>query len=572
MRRAEWCLFWGLAFGVTLGAADARAQGGRRVSRKHALQPTGLRSKIVEIAGGRAYLAVGADDRIRVGDSVSVAGQRFTIVAVNRSTSAFELRQTRLKLGQPVSVSVGASEPTTEAVARARPTPLEHYQGSEFAGARPAETQHPVFVPLGVLRDTHVNYALLLADYALTAPLGGGGAAIGRTRLRGRLHWELTQAPLSFDLDAFTELWHAADLSLRRNNPSRPLLNVRQLEVGYHGDLLQAAGGRLRYAAATTGQLDGVRLSAELAPGLSLAAFGGTPADPLNGGLATDASRFGSEVLWRGRAPWQPQASLTLQGSSFQGSLDERRLLAQFQAFPKSGRIGARAEVQSFDRNNAWGASATELTALGADAAVAVLDSLQVSAAIDMARPERSRWLAAYLPAGFFCVATPQAGLEATELCEGGDRRYSGALGARLQQPSWVVSAGAQAATTERAEAENYGGFVAVRALPDLTRVPGTWLEAGASAQQGTFIDRTALDVSLGTRLASDALDAAVYYQPARARYRAGAEAFVEHGLGTRLWWSTGGTVDVQGSADWRTSADASVLFLYAGLAWRPRF
>ena len=68
---------------------------------------------------------------------------------------------------------------------------------------------------------------------------------------------QLSAVPLTFDADAVGELWQADDLEDRRGNGSRPALQLRQLELGYRGEVVQGSLGRLRYASSTLGMLDG---------------------------------------------------------------------------------------------------------------------------------------------------------------------------------------------------------------------------------------------------------------------------------------------------------------------------
>ena len=70
------------------------------------------------------------------------------------------------------------------------------------------------------------------------------------------LHAELDDVPLSLDADAFTEFWQSADLASRPGNASRPFFTVRQLELGYRGEVAQAAAGRLQLRLAATRPFD----------------------------------------------------------------------------------------------------------------------------------------------------------------------------------------------------------------------------------------------------------------------------------------------------------------------------
>jgi hypothetical protein len=381
------------------------------------------------------------------------------------------------------------------------------------------------------------------------------------------LHAELARA-LAFDADAAVEAWQADDLSLRRGDASRPLLGVRQLELSYRGESLQAAIGRLRYAAATLGMLDGARTSVAIGENWAVAAFGGTLADPLDASPASDAARFGAELLYNGELVGAPsRASLTLQGSRFGGRLDERRLTAIAEAFPEFGRIGARAEASLFDADNPWNADRAELTALAGDASFRI-GGLRLALALETRRPERSYWLASALPPGYFCVSETVAGGGA-EPCLGGDRRSMAAFTAAWDAPSWTLDAGTTAVTTRMAASEQATAFVHFqrRDLFGALR-----FDAGSSVASGSLLESAALELGLAAALWRDALDVSVYYRPSLLRYKANSEPLLEHGTGARLWWALFDGFDTSVSADLLTGPVADVLFVQTALAGRPRF
>jgi len=524
--------------------------------------------QVVEVAGGRAYLSTGGERQVRVGDQVRIAGAAYPVVAQNSKNIAVALGPRRLERGQRGFVLVHAAATETFRT-RAVPRPLAVFAGQWRAPALPAESQTPRFVPLGAMSDARRNRAAFQLDYQRIEPLSGPAAAIGRTRLRALLHAELSGLPVTFDADGFAEFWQAKDLAARPQNASRPVFTLRQLELGYRGDTVQGAIGRLRYASSTLGMLDGARVSANLSDDWAVAAFGGTLANPLDGSLASDASRFGAELAWQDQqAAARPRASLTFDGSQYRGRSDERRILGLVEAYPDFGRLGARAEVSFFDADNPWATATSELTALAADASFRI-GSLRLGAALDLRRPERSLWLAAYLPPGYFCVSRPVAGGGATEPCIGTDLRYGGVLNAAWEATSWTLDAGATFTTTRPAVAEQSTGFLHFqrRDLFGALR-----LDAGASASRGSIIESVALDVGAGLSLGQDSTDVSLYYRPSLARYGADADAFIEHAVGSRLWWALSSVFDLTGSCELVTGRDVDVLLLQLGAAWTPRF
>jgi hypothetical protein len=549
--------FWRALLALALWAAGSRAEGQRER----------LELRVVEVAGGRAYLAPGPGRGVSIGEHVNVGRRRYRVAASSSKHIVVELGDQRLARGQGAFIWATPHEVRSFAT-RPAPPSLHAFEGKWREPARPANSQRPKFVPLGTPEGGRRHRAAFLLDHSRTQPLSGSALPISRTRLRTTLHAELARA-LAFDADAAVELWQARDLSLRRGDASRPLLSVRQLELSYRGERLQAAIGRLRYAATTLGMLDGARASAAIGEHWGIAAFGGTLADPLDTSPETEASRFGAELLYSGELGHAPsRASLTLQGSRFAGRIDERRLTAVVESHPELGRIGARAEASLFDADNPWNADSAELTALAADATFR-LNELRLGLALETRRPERSYWLASALPAGYFCVAAAVPGSAGAEPCLGNAMRSMAALSAAWDAASWTLDAGATAVTTRMAAAEQASAFLHLE-LRDVFGV--LRFDAGSSVSSGSLLESAALELGLGASLWRDALDASLYYRPALLRYKANAEPLLEHGTGARLWWALFDGFDASVSGDLLTGPDADVLFVQAALAWRPRF
>jgi hypothetical protein len=555
---ARWALLAGWLSALSLAAA---AEEGERLPLER------VEVEVVDVAGGRAYLAPRVARPVRVGDRVRISGQRLTVLAANGKHLVTAPGTPPLVRGAR-GVAIVRVQPAPTFAERPVPRPLTAFAEQWSAAPLPADNQHPRFVPLGVLADARRNRAAFVVDYERIQPLSGSAYGMGRTRLRALLHAALDGIPLRLDADGTAEFWQAQDLLSRRGNSSRPAMIVRQLELGYRGERVQGAVGRLRYASRTLGTLDGARVAASLGDVWSLAAFGGALADPLDGSVAMDAARFGAELEWHDdAAASRPRASLTAQASRFQGQIDERRLTGIVESYPGAGRLAARAELSLFDQDNPWGAGAVELSAVGVDASIR-FDSLRLGAALDMRRPERSLWLAEYLPQGYFCVAQALPGVPA-EPCVGGDRRYFAALNAGWQASLWSLDGGMSFATTEGTAAEQASAFVAARRRELFGPVR---VEGGASATRGTLLESVALNVGAGTPLLDEAADVALYYRPSWLRYRADRERLVEHGVGTRLWWAPRYDLDLSGSAEIITGGDVDVLLFSVGAAYRPRF
>jgi hypothetical protein len=550
----------------TPGAVAAATSNPTATGTNPAATGTRLDVEVIEVAGGRAYLAPGAKQHVRVGNRVWLGGRRYPVLAVNAKTLVVAA-DGQIARGQRGQVTVQVGEALTFEQ-RAVPRALAAFSGRWRSPVLPAESQTPRFVPLGVMSDQRRNRAAFSVDYQRIQPLSGPSFGIGRTRLRALLHAELSSVPLRLDADAQAEFWQAGDLELRPANASRPFISVRQLELGYFGEVFKGSIGRLRHASRTLGSLDGARVSASLTDAWSVAAFGGTLADPLDGSVSADASRFGAELAWQDvEASWQPRGSLTLQGSRFLGRTDERRATGLFEAFPAFGRLGARAEVSLFDTDNPWAAATKELTAAGADASFR-FDHLRVGASFDMRRPERSLWLASFLPRGYFCVAEP-APAAAIEPCVGGEQRYAAAFNAAWEATLWTADAGTTFATTRRTNADQTTAFVNLRRRELVGKLR---VDAGGSLSRGSFYDSAAINIAPGTPLWNESADVSFYYRPSWMRYRAELDGSIEHGFGTRLWWAASPVFDLSGSADVLVGRDVDVLVFQLSAAYRPRF
>ncbi|HKO92582.1 MAG TPA: hypothetical protein VJU61_15610 [Polyangiaceae bacterium] len=562
-------LLWASAPARTAAAKDGPTQQAQPDQQTPATAGAALEVlEVVELASDEAYLTPGIERHYEVGDQVSIGRRRYRVLAYNTKSVVIALGGRKVSKGQRATVQV-RPRPNTTFAARPKPQNVAALADQWQEPVRPAETQAPQPVPLGAPRDARRNRAALVLDYTRTQPLSGPATTIDRVRLRALLHAELADSRVAFDADALLDLWRADDLALRRGSAARPLLDVRQLELSYRGDVVHAGLGRLRYPSSTLGTLDGARASATLGQAWTLGAFGGTLADPVDGSPSLDVSRFGAELVWQGLEQSAPtRASVTAQGSRFLGRLDERRITGIVESYPRFGRLGARAELNLFEHDNPWNAPALELTDLALDASVK-LSALRLSGFINARRPERSYWLAASLPPGYFCVAQPVVGASGPEPCLGAAQRLSGTFSAAWEAERWTLDAGTTLLSTRLATAEQGTVFLGyrLRELWDIGR-----LELGGSASRGSLLESVALNVGLGVALLRDTADVGVYYRPSVLRYVADSAELVEHGAGARLWWAATSTLDLSASADVLHGQDASVLWLQTTLAWRPRF
>jgi hypothetical protein len=413
---------------------------------------------------------------------------------------------------------------------------------------------------------------LLSLSTLQSVPLSDRGSAWLRGELRARVRSEPFQAlPLRLDADAALQLWAVGGAGQGASSASRPLVRIRALELAYGRESgLFTAAGRLRYAARTSGMLDGIKAQAPLVGGLSLSAFGGFVPDPLSGKPSSDAARFGAELAWEElKLPLRPRLSLSAQASRFDGRLDERRLHATADVWPASGHAGAYAALALFESDNPWNANTTELSAAGASFEMHS-GGLEWSARIDMQGPERSRWLASFLPAGWFCTRSASAARAANaaeDSCRAGDARYLTQGDVAWRSSALAVSVGVTASRTAHVTSEQLAGFANVSFLRVLSQLH---IDAGALAQTGSLMQSAAVNVGVGSLFAQDKLELSVRYRPALTRYTADEAAFVEQSLGGSLLLSLGANFQLSLTADAITGRDLHMLLLQSLIQWRP--
>lgn len=572
-----------VVFAALAAPAPADAQG-RRPPRKPAppkpapapkgeLAPGVVEVTVVELAGGSAYLKPGAAAGLRRGSRVTIDRHEYLVTS---STAAFALIELG-ELASPREQAHGTATMISEAEEQAKqlpaPRPLEELRGEWAAWQPPADSQHPKPVPLG-LPDRNRRYDIMVYGYAGgLQSLDDRGGGYLRAEVGLRAHVEpLARSPLSLDIDGSAQRWFGSGIYDR--DGSRPTLRVRELELGYGDRARYFAGlGRIRYAASTLGALDGLRVHAPLGSGLAVAAFGGVLPDPSDGGLRTDSQRFGTELtVSKPELDLRPEAALVLHGSTYDGKLDERRLSAVAGIYPGQSRLGAYAELSAFDSNNPWGVNPFELTAAGVDARANV-GVLQLGVHADMRQQERSRYIAAFLPPGWFCLrvaGNPGAVPPVPDSCDPRAttlNQLSADAGVLLDRFSIFV--GATASTTlARADAPSQAGaFLSGRVL----RIARVFrLEATGTASTGTFLDMFSGAGGPGVSLLGDRLDASVYYRHTVLQYRVG---------GVLNGDAVGGYLTVIPGRDFVTSLQAegsrgddfNALLGALVVVWRPR-
>jgi len=527
-----------------------------------------LNVRVVEVAGGRAYLKPGSAEGIRIGDSVRIDKRRFKVVAVNTDSAVVERRRNRPALGARGSARVRVksrrgSEPLPA------PEPLDAYRGQWAKARLPAADQSPRAVTLGSPKHAGTARALLTVGGAAIIPAQRTDEALGRGLVRGRLHYEpLHEHALALDADATAQHWFGDSLSSRPGAAARFPLFVRELALRYGRPRdLHAAIGRLRQASQMLGMLDGVRTHAPLGAGLSASAFGGTVPDPIDGAPALDVSRFGGELAWEDpKHRYQPHVVVGGHGSYFDGGIDERRVNALADIYPDFGRLGAHLEMSFLEADNPWNASTTQVSSAGVDALVDT-GPLELGGRFAVGSPERSRWLAQFFDPEWLCASATESADPAAGGCGGDELFFGGQLDARTRSRSALFTIGANADGSTESDAQQLGGFTHLRLL-------GVWrtlrIDSSASYSHGSLMRGGRLLLGLGYGFADGLVDVSVHYQPGYLTYRADLGSYLEHEAGVTTVVLAGSTTDITLAADYITGRDMDLVVVQSVVSYRP--
>jgi hypothetical protein len=488
-------------------------------------KPGTVAVSVIEVAGGNAYVKPGAAGGVRRNSRVTIEGRQYTVVASTTNFATIELGDSPAPREQASGTATVVSEEEEKPKELPPPRPPEQLRGQWAEWHAPAESQHPKPVPLG-LPDHDRRYDVLVYGYAgVLDSLGGRGGGYVRGEVGARMHLEPFSAPLSLDVDGSVQRWFGSGIYDR--DGARPTLRVRELQLGYGNPSRYFAGlGRIRYAAATLGTLDGLRARAPLGD-FWVSAFGGLLPDPLQGSFSTESQRFGVELGFsKAQIDLRPEASLVVHSSTYEGKLDERRISGVVNIYPGKSRAGAHFELSAFDKNNPWGVSPLELSAAGVDGTLR-FGAWQLGARADMRQQERSRYLAAYLPASWFCVRVPgppaaAGGPPNPDVCD--------------PKASTLYQLGVDAGFT----AEHFSMFVAglTSHNPFVSKAPsqeglfanlrvlkiwkGLRVDGSGTASTGTYMDIFSGTLGPGISAFGDRLDLSVYYRYTAMRYRVG--------------------------------------------------
>jgi len=378
------------------------------------------------------------------------------------------------------------------------------------------------------------------ASGSALVPLDGATEPVGRAELRARMSAAALRYPAALRADVAVQRWLGRFATGVAQGDVRPRLRVRELSLllgrpdGYRAEL-----GRLRYAAATLGAIDGGRVEAARWGALSLAGFAGLLPDPIDGRPERGAARFGLELGLRGeRLKSRPALALVGSGSVFAGRLDERRVQAQVALSPGAHHLSAYAEGAAFDRDNPWGRPSLDLTAAGGDVALR-FGRARLGARFDLRKPERSYWLASALPVSWLCstassaLTSPASGASPAR-CRADDTRYAAqAFGGFELGRAQLDLGGSWVGSSEPALGKHALGHATLR----FVRLAGRYDLGLGGAHEGGSVLRasTSLRTEIGVSALDDRAHVGLFYRPVHRRYQASLDALWEHGTGVSL-------------------------------------
>ena len=424
-------------------------------------------AQVIDASGDLVFVGAGAADGLRRGMTVTFGDREAIVVETNAHTAA-------LRGAVPVGAT-GRFDPAPPRAPRPDSAFVEQWPRAEPPAAR---TSPRLAAPPRIAID------LLASTYVVT-----GGDAQAEARVIASFD-QLTQAPLGLDLDASAR-WYSTGANRFERTPL--LVRTAQLRYGPADDPLLAVG-RLRYAASSLGMLDGGRAAVHTGA-LELAAFGGLVPDPLSGKPTADASRFGAEVVY---AANDARIAATAYGSTWLGTLDERRLSVVANAQRGGARLDGWLDAQQFPAGNPWGASAIEVTGAGASADWRRGGS-HLGLDVTFLRPERSLRLAAALPADWLRTEDATTDWWLATTLSGGTRTGP-----------WAFDGIASLGET-RGRATSGDASVYLRAERDLGSCRAI---AAASAGRVDFTTFEAADLGLGVNIGN--LDVFAAYRPER--------------------------------------------------------
>jgi hypothetical protein len=535
---------------------------------------------VTEVAGTHAYLKPGATAGVRRGAKVIIGDTEYVVSMATSSYAIIDLGDSPPKEGAKGKAT--AVDESEEPIARPqKPRPDSAFEGVWPTAEPPSSGKAVKFVPLGDIDTQKKTDVQLMVLGGGTFPIGDRGGSFAHAELNARVRAEPFSAPVALLLDASVQNWFGPGVSGRDGNSARPILRARELMLAYGSqDGFSAYIGRMRYAAATLGTLDGLRLRTTVGDGgFALAAFGGLLPQPDSSTPATDAQRFGAEASYSDpKSPLRPEAAVVINGSTFHGGLDERRISGIVGLFPGNARFGAHVEIGSYPAGNPFKADAIEINNGGLDGSI-LFGPVQLGIRIDMRKPERSLWLASYFPLSFFCLTVPPTAAQATDtknappiVCDGRTpTRVEGALDATISLDRVIIAGGANTARDVAVGGlpSMLGAFVNARILKIAEFMRA---DAGVSYTSATYMRMLGLTAGPGATVLDEQLDLGAYYRFASIQYDAGGQARSENGVGALGTFIPNRQFAISLQAEAIKGSDVDALVAFVTAMWRPQF
>ncbi len=513
--------------------------------------------KVVEVAGGVAYVTPGRAAGLLPGVKVRLRGRDLAVVEATEKTASLRLDGGTAAVGDTGTATVDRTAATSVKMLP-KPRPPEAFNAQWPQAVLPADTQSPTPVPLGEAKAPGRAHVTVIGHGYGVASKGNSPAGDGEARVIASFD-AMTDRPLAVDADV---AGRAFSTGYDAGTHTPLFVRAAQLRYGNAYDPSFALG-RLRFAASSVGMLDGGRAAAHFGT-LELAAFGGLVPDPVSGKPSTSASRFGSELVYDARdTPWQPRVAVVATGSTWMGALDERRLSVVASANRASTYVDGWAQANQFPSGNPWNAHAVELTGAGS-----TLEWREhgdhVGLDLVYLRPERTLQLQSLLPQGWLCTAAPQPG-NVSETCTGGDYWASASASGGVRRGRFSLDAVGTIGDSHGV----YRGYDSSGYVRGEMRLDTTRLILGASGGHASFADWTAGEAGIGAAL-SRRVDVIVTYRPELLDYSAGTGPMTLHSIVFDGHYALSPAYDIAASALGTIGSDRDALALLATFVWRP--
>lgn len=514
-----------------------------------------VRMQVIEVAGELAYLEPGAGAGLTPGTIVVIAGRELTVVEVTAATVAVRTEGAAIAVGATGTATVGARAADAPLATTLPPVrPAETWVAQWPDVTVPAAGQQPARRPLGGGRPGRVAAAVVIRGVGHATDDGEVTAALD------------ARAAVRAEAWPAHDLWAELDVSGRgftggSTGPRAPIvIHAAQLRLG-PSDAPRLQAGRLPWIGDQLGALDGVHARHRIG-GVTVGGFAGLVPGDLDAGPRTAAARFGAELAWEAsNSRWQPRLGLVAVGSTWDGTLDERRLLLDGEVARGALRARGWGEAQAFAAANPWAAAAVEVTAAGVSAGW-WRRGRHVELAATFQRPDRSLRLAATTPLDWLCQGASIGGESGCTGASWTDVAASGGVtGGR-----WSIDGGGDVGIERLGDTFVAAtGFVhgELRALPGGVRV-----QLGGAGGRARFVDWYGAE--LGLARGGRRWDVALGWRPELIAYTGALDRLWQHGLIVDGRWAVSARLALAASVLATAGGDRNAITAVTTLAWRP--